>query len=97
MEKTTLMRKTSLLFYFLILSNLLSAQNKVFEVYTDSSLLIKDNNALIADIENRVKALDSAFSFKGLKTVTDNSPGGFFLGKQNFIHHATWNLEEKFI
>lgn len=91
------MNKIFLFFYFLILSNLLSAQNKVFEVYTDSAQLIKDNDALITDIENRVKTLDPTFSFKGLRTVTDNSPGGYFLGKQNIIHHATWDIEEKFI
>lgn len=84
-------------FCLLVFSSSLLAQNKVFEVYTDSTLLCKENDALIADIENRVKAIDITFSFKGLKTITDDSPGGYFLYGQNVIHHATWDIEEKFI
>lgn len=91
------MRKTLSTIYLMIVSCSIMAQDKVFEVYTDSTLLQKDNDAIISDIEARVKTLNPSFSFKGLKTVTNHSPGGYFLYNQNIIHHATWDIEEKFI
>jgi len=49
------MKKLPFVCFLLIASTSVLTQNKIFQVYPDSTLLRKDNDALILDIENRVK------------------------------------------
>lgn len=68
----------------------LNAQNKYFEIYTDSAELKNQNDLLIRDFEERMKSIEPAFSFKGLTTEIPNTfMPGQFRGKTNKIYHTT--------
>lgn len=70
-----------------------NAQNKYFEIYTDSAELKKQNDELIRDIEARVKLIEPSFSFKGLTTeIPKTFMPGQYRHKTNKIYHLTWEV-----
>lgn len=69
------------------------AQNNYFEIYTDSAALKDQNDAMIRDIETRIKLIQPSFSFKGLTTEIPNRfMPGQYRHKTNKIYHLTWQI-----
>lgn len=69
------------------------AQNRYFEIYTDSAALKNQNDDIIRDIEERVKLVESSFSFKGLTTeIPKTFMPGQFRSRTNKIYQLTWQI-----
>lgn len=86
--------KTSILLFTLSLAiATANAQNKYFEIYTDSTELKNQNDLLIQNIEAQIKTIEPSFSFKGLTTEIPNTfmPGQFW-AQTNKIYHTTWQI-----
>ncbi|RYG27965.1 MAG: hypothetical protein EOO01_40540 [Chitinophagaceae bacterium] len=76
---------------FLATTTLASAQNELFQFYTDSVKLKNDNDSVIKDFEARVKAVDPSVDLKGVRTVIENgSATGYYLAKTNLIYLPSW-------
>lgn len=70
-----------------------NAQNKYFEIYTDSAALKNQNDEMILDIETRIKLVQPSFSFKELTTEIPNRfMPGQYRSKPNKIYHNTWQI-----
>lgn len=79
-----------LLFCFCITAK---AQNKYFEIYTDSIALKNQNNELIHDIEAKIKRIEPAFSFKRLTTeIPTTFMYGQYRTKTNKIYLQPWQI-----
>ena len=85
------MKTTILALSLLIAGASATAQNKYFEIYTDSAALKNHNDELIADMETMIKKVNPSFSFNGVSTEIPNSfMPGQFRSKTNKIYHLTW-------
>lgn len=86
--------KTTLLFCtLLIIGTSVKAQNRYFEIYTDSASLKNQNDKLISDIERIVKRIEPNFSFKGLTTEIPNTfMPGQYREKAHKIYLNTWQV-----
>ena len=70
-----------------------TAQNKYFEIFTDSTALKTENDRLIEHIESRVQLIKPSFSFNGLTTEVPNTfMPGQYLQKTNKIYLNTWQV-----
>lgn len=79
-------------------SHIALAQNKLFQLFTDSTALKRENNLLIKDFEAQVKIIKPSINFNGLKTITkDSLYAGYYLPKDNSIYLSTWNVTPKMI
>jgi|SRR6218665_549028 len=69
------------------------AQNRFFEIYTDSAALKDQNDKLIRDVEKRIQLASPAFSFKGLTTeISKTFMPGQYRTKPNKIFFNTWQV-----
>jgi len=69
------------------------AQNKYFEIYTDSAALKNQNDEMIRDIEIQIKRIEPSFSFKGLTTeIPKTFMPGQYRSKTNKIYQLTWQV-----
>lgn len=70
-----------------------NAQNNYFELYTDSTALKIQNDAMILDFETQLKKIDPSFNFNGLTTEIPNvfMPGQYRY-KTNKIYLNTWQI-----
>ncbi len=76
---------------WLVLSSFSFGQNKYFEIYNDSALLKKDNNALIKEFERQMQKVNPAFSFKSLTTeIPAQFMPGQYSEKTNKIYLPLW-------
>jgi hypothetical protein len=83
--------RLSLLILLISVSKPLFAQNEVFELFTDSIELRRQNDALINDFENRVRRLDNKFTLHGTRTIVgDSLYAGFYFPDDNRIHLPNW-------
>ena len=72
-----------------------NAQNRYFEIYTDSTTLKTHNDALIADFEEKIKSVDPKLSLNGLKTIVPKTfMPGQYKSKNNCIYHVTWSTAQ---
>ncbi len=92
------MNRIILLVILLVTGGFTFAQNRLFENFTDSTLLRKENDLLIKDFESRVKKIDPKVDFKGLKTVVmDSLYTGYYLPKTNRIYLTPWQTTPQMI
>lgn len=90
------MKYTILAIIFFIAGVSANAQNKYFEIFTDSAALKNQNDLLIQDIETRIKFINPSFSFKGLTTeIPTTFMPGQYREKTNKIYHVLWQVAEK--
>lgn len=69
------------------------AQNKYFEIYTDSGALKNQNDEMIRDVEASIKLIKPSFSFKGLTTeIPKTFMPGQYRAKTNKIYQLTWQI-----
>lgn len=87
------MKKTILILSLTWFCVTVKAQNNYFEVYTDSTALKNQNDAMILDFETRIKVVKPFFSFKGLTTEIPRTfmPGQYW-PETNKIYHSTWQV-----
>ena len=92
------MIRTIFLYALLLMSSVTFSQNKLFEIFTDSTALRKENDLIIKDFEARVKKIDNTVSFNGLKTVVKDSLfSGYYLPRTNRIYLTRWQSTPKVI
>ncbi|MES2417147.1 MAG: hypothetical protein V4541_03110 [Bacteroidota bacterium] len=76
-----------------LLYTTVNAQNNYFELYTDSTALKIQNDALILDFEIQIKRFEPSFSFNGLTTeIPNNFMPGQYTSKTNKIYLNTWQV-----
>lgn len=93
MLKIYLMKKILSILLLSGFCTIASAQNKYFEIYTDSAALKNQNDALIRDVETRIKSIEPSFSFKELTTEIPNRfMPGQYRSKTNKIYLNTWQI-----
>lgn len=87
------MKKMILTSLFLWIFCTIQAQNKYFELYTDSASLKNQSDEMIRDMEKMLQKVDPKFNFKGLTTEIPNTfmPGQFVV-KTNKIYYVTWQI-----
>jgi hypothetical protein len=87
------MKKVKLLMLLTCIGLSVNAQNKYFEIYTDSAALKKQNDSLITDMERMIKVVQPSFSFKDLTTeIPKTFMPGQYRQKTNKIYHLTWDI-----
>ena len=70
-----------------------TAQNQYFEIYTDATALKNQNDALIRDMETRIKLTAPSFSFNGLTTeIPKTFMPGQYRSKTNKIYLLPWEI-----
>lgn len=88
------MKKIALIITFLALANLTFAQNKWFEVYSDSTILISNGDKLVIDFEKQVKNINKTVDLKSLKSKY-NLMGPYYSPEENSINFSIWNISPK--
>ena len=90
-HKRTYMKTLILLLICVSATNTLISQNQYFEIYTDSTELKVQNDALIQDIEKTIAEKHKGFSFNGLTTeIPATFMPGHYLEKTNKIYLPLW-------
>ncbi|WP_374166485.1 hypothetical protein [Arcticibacter sp. MXS-1] len=85
------MKTTFSLLTLVFLCNYSSAQNKWFEVYTDSTLIIKDGNRLTEDLQKKISKIDKKVDLKDPRSKY-NLWGPYYSPEQNTVNLSIWNL-----
>ncbi|RZK01384.1 MAG: hypothetical protein EOO46_20485, partial [Flavobacterium sp.] len=74
-----------------LLFNFSSAQNKWFEVYSDSTALINDGEEITKDFQKKLSEVDKNIDLKNPKSQY-NLMGPFYAPENNTINLSVWNL-----
>jgi len=72
------------------------AQEKLFTLIRDSTVLKNENDLLINDFESRIKKIDNSIDFNGLKTIVrDSLFSGYYLPSNNRIYLTRGKQHQK--